>query len=50
MIKRKVLTNTTPDVVIVVDGNTYKIDTITSVKTIKVEFVLDTPYEHDPGS
>ena len=50
MIKRKMASKTTPDVVIVVDGNNIKIDTITSVKTIKVEFVLDTPYEHDPGS
>ena len=50
MIKRKVLTNTTPDVLIVSDGKNFKIDTITSVKTIKVEFDLDTPYEHDPGS
>ena len=49
MIKRKVLTSTTPDVVITVNGNHFKIDTITSVKTINVEFDLDTPYEHDPG-
>ena len=50
MIKRKVLTNTTPEVVIEIDGNIYKVDTITSVKTIKLEFILDTPYEHDPGT
>merc|ERR1712241_312545 len=50
MIKRKVLTNTTPDVVIAVNGNHFKIDTITSVKTINVEFDLDPPYEHDPGT
>merc|ERR1711874_485061 len=50
MIKRKVLTSTAPDVVIVVDGKNVKVDTITSVKTLKLEFVLDTPYDHDPGT
>ena len=38
MVKRKVLSKITPDVVIVVDGNNIKIETITSVKTINVEF------------
>merc|ERR1712002_101094 len=50
MIKRKMLNSTAPDIVIVVDGSNVKIDTITSVKTLKLEFVLDTPYDYDPGT
>ena len=47
MIKRKMASKTTPDVVIIVYGNNIKIDTITSVKTIQKEFTLDTPYDND---
>ena len=50
MIKRKMLASTSPDIVITVNGNNVKIDTITSVKTLNLEFTLDTPYKTDPGN
>ena len=50
MIKRKMITSTAPEIVITVDGSNYKLVTITSVKTINLEFTLDTPYDHDPGT
>ena len=50
MIKRKVLASTSPDIVITVNGKNMKIDTITSVKTLNLEFTLDTPYKTDPGN
>merc|ERR1712037_1033445 len=50
MIKRKLLAGTSPDIVITVDGKNMKIDTITSVKTLNLEFTLDTPYKTDPGT
>lgn len=48
--KRTVVASTKPDIVITATGNKYKIETITSVKTIVTEFTLDTPYETDPGT
>lgn len=48
--KRSVLANIKPDINITVDGNKYKIETITSMKTVVVEFTLDSPYETDPGT
>ena len=50
MIKRKMITSTAPEIVITVDGSNYKLVTITSVKTINLEFTLDAPYDHDPGT
>ena len=50
MIKRKVLASTSPDIVITVNGKNMKIDTITSVKTLNLEFTLDIPYKTDPGN
>ena len=50
MMKRTVITKTSPEITITVSGNSYKVVSATSVKTITLEFVLGTPYEHDPGT
>ncbi len=50
MLQRKVIVKTSPDIVVTVDGNKYKVETITSLKTMVVEFTLGSPYETDPGT
>ena len=50
MLKRIVLTKTTPEVTITVSGNSYKVISVSSVQTVALEFVLGTPYEYDPGT
>ena len=50
MMKRTVITKTSPEITIEVSGDKYTITTVTSVKTITLDFTLGTPYEHDPGT
>jgi hypothetical protein len=48
-IKRNVLAKTTPDVIIEIDGSSYKILTITKIKSIKNTFVVDQSFDADFG-
>merc|ERR1712223_1280530 len=47
VVKRTMFAKTKPDVVMEVNGKTFAVQTITSLKTINAEFTLDEPYEND---
>ncbi len=50
MVKRKLVAATSPDILVEVNGDTYNIKTVTSVKTVEVTFTLGKEYEADPGT
>lgn len=49
-IKAVAIKQTKPDIVIEVNGDQFVIQTITTLKTVKVEFELGKEYEVDPGT
>jgi hypothetical protein len=50
MLMRKTISATSPDIVVEINGSKYTVSTITTLKTIKIEFTLGATYEADPGT
>lgn len=49
MVKRRVLAQAKPDMVVEINGDNFTVTTITSLKTIKISFTLGRQYTCDPG-
>lgn len=45
LMKRKMATSIKPEIIITIEGNKFKIETITSLRTNLVEFELEIPYQ-----